>query len=221
MMTLYWSSRSPFVRVVTVVAHELGLADRIAFKAVRVVGAEANDEVMAHNPFGRIPTLVLDDGTAIYDSLVICAYLDTLHDGRRLFPEPLRERLAALQRHALGDGLMEALIVWLGERLRQQPEQSDKRIAVSRRKVANALRCLESEAGNLGATPFDIGHAAIGAALAYMDFRFGAEPWREGHPRLARWHAEFSARPSAIATRFVDEKAATEPGKPATGDARR
>jgi glutathione S-transferase len=204
-MKLYWSSRSPFVRKVMIVVHELGLADRIACEAVRVTSADANAEVMAHNPFGKIPTLVLDDGTPIYDSLVICAYLDTLHGGRKLFPQQDPERLAMLMRHSLGQGLIETLIVWLGERFRNQPDQSEKRIALCKLKIENALRLLDLEAPQLDASPFDVGHAAIGAALSYMDFRFDAEVWRNGHAKLADWYARFSERPSAIATRFVDQ----------------
>jgi glutathione S-transferase len=193
------------VRKVMIVVHELGLADRIACEAVRVTSADPNPAVMAYNPFGKIPTLVLDDGTAIYDSLVICAYLDTLHGGRKLFPDKGAERLAMLMRHSLGHGLIETLIVWLGERFRKQPDQSEKRIALCKMKIENTLRLLESEAPRLEATPFDVGHAAIGVALSYMDFRFDAEGWRHGHAKLADWHATFSARPSAVATKFVDQ----------------
>jgi glutathione S-transferase len=202
---LFWSSRSPFVRKVTLVIHELGLADRITFEPVRVTAAEPHPAVMAHNPFGKIPTLVLDDGTAFYDSHVICAYLDTLHEGRKLLPEQDPDRLIVLRRHALGDGLTETLITWLGERFRQQPGQSEKRIELCRIKIANVLRVLEDEAPRLEASPFDVGHAAIGAALAYMDFRFDAEGWRNGHAKLADWYAKFSERPSAVATKFVDQ----------------
>jgi glutathione S-transferase len=204
-MKLYYSSRSPYVRKVMLVIHELGLADRITCETVRVTSAEPSAAVMAHNPFGKIPTLVLDDGTAFFDSHVICAYLDTLHKGRKLLPEQDPDRLIVLRRHALGDGMTETLITWLGERFRQQPGQSEKRIELCRMKIANVLRILEDEAAQLDAAPFDVGHAAIGAALAYMDFRFDAEGWRDGHANLADWYAKFSARPSAIATKFVDQ----------------
>ncbi len=86
MMKLYWSSRSPFVRKVMVAAHEVGVAGRIATERVVVSAAAPNAAVMAVNPLNKIPTLVLEDGTALFDSRVICEYLDTLHDGPRLFP---------------------------------------------------------------------------------------------------------------------------------------
>ena len=85
-MKLLWSSRSPFVRKVMVAAHEVGLADRIRTERVVVAANKPNADVMAVNPLNKIPTLVLDDGTVLYDSRVICEYLDTLHDGPKLFP---------------------------------------------------------------------------------------------------------------------------------------
>ena len=214
-MKVYWSPRSPFVRKVMLVAHEVGLAGRIATEAVRVTATETHAGVMAHNPLGKIPTLVLDDGTAIYDSPVICDYLDTLHDRPRLVPLDPAGRLQARRWEALGDGLAETLMAWLGERFRQQPGHSDARIAACRIKLASALSALEGQAADLEVAPFGIGHAAIGTALAYLDFRFGDVAWRPDHPRLALWHAGFSARPAAVATAFWDELAAaagTEPG---------
>lgn len=215
-MKLYWSPRSPFVRKVMVVVHEAGLAGRIETEAVRVTATEAHPGVMAHNPLGKIPTLVLDDGTAIYDSPVICEHLDTLHDGPPLLPHDPADRLRSRRWEALGDGLAETLLAWLGERFRRQPGQSDDRIAVCRAKLAAILSALEAEAADLGASPFCIGQAAIGAALAYLDFRFGDVAWRPDHPRLAAWHAGFSARPSAVATAFWDELAAAAGPEPGT-----
>jgi glutathione S-transferase len=214
-MKLYWSPRSPFVRKVMLVAHEAGLAGRIETEAVQVTAVQTHSRVIAHNPLGKIPTLVLEDGTAIYDSPVICEFLDTLHDGPPLLPRDPAARLRARRWEALGDGLAETLLVWLGERFRQQPGQSESRITVCRTKLAAILSVLEGEAADLEAAPFGIGQAAIGAALAYLDFRFGDVAWRPDHPRLAAWHAGFSARPSAVATAFWDELAAaagTEPG---------
>ncbi|WP_395675691.1 glutathione S-transferase family protein [Inquilinus sp.] len=215
-MKLYWSPRSPFVRKVMVVVHEAGLAGRVETEAVRVTATETHPRVMAHNPLGKIPTLMLDDGTAIYDSPVICEYLDTLHDGPPLLPRDPATRLRSRRWEALGDGLAETLLAWLGERFRQQPGQSDSRIAVCRTKLAAILSALEAEAADLDASPFCIGQAAIGAALAYLDFRFGDVTWRPDHPCLAAWHEAFSARPSAVATAFWDELAAAAGPEPGT-----
>jgi glutathione S-transferase len=202
-MKLFWSSRSPFVRKVMVTAHELGLAGRIRTERVTVSAAAPNAEVMAVNPLNKIPTLMLDDGSALYDSRVICEYFDTLHDGSRLFPADPAARFAALRRQALGDGLMEAIVLRLGEQARPAATQSEKHLSAYRLKIAAALDRLESEADGL-AGALAIGHIAIGCALAHLDFRFAGDDWRAGRPRLARWYGDFARRPSMQATEYVD-----------------
>jgi len=124
-MKLYWSSRSPFVRKVMVAAHEVGIADRIRTQRVVVAPNNPNIEVMQDNPLSKIPTLVFDDGTSLYDSRVICEYFDTLHDGPKLFPANPDLRWKALRRQALGDGLMEVIVLRLGEMSRPREAQSD------------------------------------------------------------------------------------------------
>jgi glutathione S-transferase len=197
-MKLFWSSRSPFVRKVMVAAHELGLASRIRAERVVVSAAAPNAEVMAVNPLNKIPTLVLDDGSALYDSRVICEYLDTLHDGPKLFPADARARFAALRRQALGDGLMETIVLRLGEQARPPGSQSEKHLAAYRLKITTALDRLEAEAGELAGAPA-IGHIAIAC-----DFRFAADNWRSGKPKLAQWYDGFASRPSMKATEYVD-----------------
>jgi glutathione S-transferase len=119
-MKLHWSPRSPFVRKVMVAAHELGLADRI--RTVRSVAAMLSParDLMPENPLAKIPTLVLDDGTVLYDSQVVCEYLDQLGGGR-LIPPPGPARWLELQRHALADGFLDLLILWRNERDKPQP----------------------------------------------------------------------------------------------------
>jgi glutathione S-transferase len=202
-MKLFWSSRSPFVRKVMVAAHEMGLAGRIATERVVVGAAAPNPEVMAVNPLNRIPTLILDDGSALYDSRVICEYLDTLHDGPKLFPAGARARWAALRRQALGDGLMEIIVLRLGEQGRPAANQSEKHLAAFRLKIATALDRLEGEASGLVGDP-GIGHVAIGCALGHLDFRFAADEWRAGRAMLAQWYDGFARRPSMQATQYVD-----------------
>ncbi|MBW8270411.1 glutathione S-transferase [Caldovatus sp. SYSU G05006] len=201
-MVLHWSSRSPFVRKVMVVAHETGQAGRIRTERVVVSARTANPEVMRDNPLGKIPTLRLPDGTVLYDSAVICEYLDSLHDGPRLYPPAGPARWTALRRHALGNGLLDNLVLWRGAR--EWPHRLADLEAALAAKTQAALDALEAEAEALAATPFSIGHVAIGVALAYLDFRFGELGWRAGRPALAAWHAEFAARPSVRATAFVD-----------------
>jgi len=191
-----------------VIAHEVGVAHRLAIVPVTVKGTEIVEQIIAVNPFGKIPTLLLDDGTAIYDSPVICEYLDGLHEGRRMFPAAREARLQALRNQATGDAMMDTLIVWLGETMRAQPDHSAPRIVVCQHKIGKALDRLEVAAPALAATLFDIGHAAIGTALSYMDFRFAPEGWRSGRPGLAAWYDSFAVRPSAKATEFYVETAA-------------
>ncbi len=202
-MKLYWSSRSPFVRKVMVTAHEVGVAGSIRTERVVVSAAAPNSDVMAANPLNKIPTLVLDDGTPLYDSRVICEYLDTLHEGHKLFPADASARWTALRRQALGDGLMDVILLRLGEQGRPPATQSEKHLSAYRLKIAAALDRLESEAEGLGGA-LSIGHIAIGCALAHLDFRFAAENWCAGRAALARWHGDFARRPSMQATEYVD-----------------
>lgn len=203
-MKLYWSSRSPFVRKVTIMAHETGLADRITCVPTKVSAVEPNAALMADNPLNKLPTLVLDDGTVIYDSRVICEYLDTLHDGAKMFPATDPERLQALRRQALGDGMMDILLAWLGERSRPAPRRSEAHVSAYGLKVGAALDVAERDAAALAAAAFGIGHIAIGCALSYLDFRFDAVGWRNGRPQLGAWHRGFAGRPSVLANKIID-----------------
>jgi glutathione S-transferase len=202
-MRLFWSSRSPFVRKVMVAAHELGLAPRIKTERVVVGADKPNADVMGANPLNKIPTLFLDDGTALYDSRVICEYFDTLQVGAKLIPADAAARFVALRRQSLGDGLMELNVLRLGEQNRPPQAKSEKHLAAYRLKTSTTLDALEKEAGQFDTQP-DIGHIAVASALSHLDFRFAADNWREGRPRLARWHAEFAKRPSMRATEHVD-----------------
>ena len=202
-MKLHWSPRSPFVRKVMIAAHELGLADRIACVRTVVATTRPHGPLMEENPLSKIPTLVLDDGTVLYDSPVICEYLDGLHAGPKLIPAGGRERMVALRRQALGDGFLDFLLLLRNERERAHPSQVHLATFVTKR--AGVLRALEREAPELAAAPFTIGHVAVGCALSYLDFRFGQEDWRSDHPRIAGWHREFCARPSVRATEPVDD----------------
>ena len=152
MMKLHWSPRSPYVRKVMIVAHELGLADRLEIVRTVVGGTQPHLELMRENPLGKIPTLVLEDGTIIYDSPVICEYLDTLHDGPKLFPA-WPERLTALRRLALGDGMLDIALAWLGERFRPAERQSEPHMALWEAKIRACVDALEQEADALASEP--------------------------------------------------------------------
>ena len=204
-MKLHWSPRSPFVRKVMIVAHEVGVANKL--QCVRTVAAmmKPHPELMADNPLSKIPTLVLDDGTVLYDSSVICEYFDGLHAGAKLFPASAPERMTALRRQALGDGWLDALVLWRGELMRPAEQQSKPYLASFAARNEATLAALEREAPKLESSAFSVGHVAIGCGLAYLDFRFADRQWRKDHPRLASWHATFSARPSFRATEPVDD----------------
>src|SRR5437764_2452349 len=125
-MLLHWSPRSPYVRKVLITAHETGLADRIETVRTVVAASEPNTELMKENPQSRLPTLRLADGTIVYDSPVICEYFDMLAGGGQLFPRPFPERLVALRRQSLGDGMLDTLLMWRGEATRPPAQQSIK-----------------------------------------------------------------------------------------------
>ena len=202
MMKLHWSPRSPYVRKVMVVAHELGLADRIETVRTVVGGTTAHLDLMRENPLGKIPTLVLEDGTILYDSPVICEFLDTLHTGPKLFPA-WPERLTALRRLALGDGMLDIALAWLGERFRPSERQSEPHMTLWRTKLRACVDSLEHESLD---GPLTIGHIAIGITLSYLDFRFADLAWRDGHKRLTAWHAAFDQRPSMLANPPIDDR---------------
>src|SRR5262249_41672659 len=120
-MKLHWSPRSPFVRKVMILAREAGLIDRLPLGRRVAAATKPHPELMRDNPLSKIPTLVLDDGTALYDSPVICEYLDRLHAGRKLFPPEGATRMTALRRQALGGGFLDFLLLWRAERARPRP----------------------------------------------------------------------------------------------------
>ena len=204
-MLLHWSPRSPFVRKVMIAAHECGLADRIERVRTVVAAATPNIELMKENPQSRLPTLRLADGTVVYDSPVICEYFDTLHGGAKLFPESFPERLVALRRQSLGDGMLDTMLMWRAEQLRAPEHQSIKHMQAWKLKTNVSVDMLEQEATALEASRYSIGHIALGVALSYIDFRFPELEWRNGHPRLSAWHGTFATRPAARANEAVDD----------------
>jgi glutathione S-transferase len=201
MMKLHWSPKSPYVRKVMVCAHELNLVDRL--ELVRSVAAmlKPNERLMQDNPLSKIPTLVLDDGFVLFDSAVICEYLDDLGHGS-LFPRQGTDKWQALRWHAFGDGMLDAAILWRNEREREIPLPA--LIDAFEFKMRTSLKQLDDEAQALAEMPFSIGHITIGCALGYLDYRFADLDWRSIAPRLADWFAETLARPSFRTTGPID-----------------
>lgn len=200
-MKLHWSPRSPFVRKVLVAAHELGLADRIAKTRTAVAMTKPALALLPDNPLGKIPTLVLEDGTVLYDSLVIIEYLDTLTE-RRLIPPSGMARVHELRRHALANGFLDLLILWRNERDRAQP--SAELIAAFALKTDAVLPALEAEVAAIAAGPVSLAQITLAVAGAYMDFRFPELGWRARCPRFDAWQRQFAQRPSMVATEIAE-----------------
>ena len=157
--------------------------------------------LVADNPLGKIPCLVLDDGGALYDSRVICEYLDTLHQGARLFPAGGAERWEALRLQALADGIMDAALLTRYETfLRPEALRWTAWVDGQLDKVARALDRIEAVAAPAFGARVDIGTITVACALGYLDFRFGSLDWRGSRPVIAAWYEGFAARPSMQAT---------------------
>lgn len=197
-MKLRYSPTSPYVRKVMVLAYETGLEPRIERMPTTVVPDKPNLEVQRENPLIKVPTLVTDDGEVLFDSRVICEYLDTLHQGPKIFPPAGKARWVALRQQALGDGILDAAILTRYETfLRPKQFLWNDWVKSQMRRVRGGLAALEGKLkeGALSG-PLTIGQIAVGCALGYLDFRYATEGWRDRHPGLAKWYAEFAKRPS-------------------------
>jgi glutathione S-transferase len=184
-MKLAYSPASPYVRKVTACAIARGIDGQIERWKV----ATTDPALVEFNPLSKVPTLVLDDGTVLYDSPVICEYLDSVGNAPKLFPAPGPARWKALTQEALGDGILDATQPRRRELTLPQDEGRKTYIELQRGKVTRALGVLEKEAGSLGDLT-TIGEITIGCALGYLDFRYANEPWRPGHPKLEAWYAK-------------------------------
>ncbi|HUN44883.1 MAG TPA: glutathione S-transferase family protein, partial [Stellaceae bacterium] len=185
------------VRKVLAFAQEAGLGERI--ELVRTDVWALDTDIHRDNPLGKIPALITGDGTFI-GSLLCCEYLDSLHGGRPLIPTAPSARWPVLQLHALGDGIMEAAVARVVEAVRRPKEfvyqgNLDRQEA----KLRHALDAIEGPAAALGGR-VDIATITLACALAYLDFRLPQIDWRRGRPMATRWHADFAARPSMMAT---------------------
>lgn len=200
-MKLHWSPRSPFVRKVVVLLHETGQYEQVERIRSVVAMADPNAALMADNPLSQIPTLLLDDGSALYDSPVICEYLDSRHDRTPLFPPAGPARWLALRRQALADGMLAILLLWRQERMKDAARATPAWLDAFELKISTALNQLEGEAADLaGAGDIDIGHISLACMLSYLDYRFAGTDWRAARPQLAAWHQDFSRRPSMAAS---------------------
>jgi glutathione S-transferase len=212
-MKLHWGPNSPFVRKVMITAHETGLAARITLVRSLVAMNQANPAVLRDNPLGKIPTLVTDDGQALFDSDVICGYLDSLHTGARLIPHEGEARWQVLRWNALGSGALDALVLWRNERMRPEPHRSQETLTAYGQKMVATLQWVEAQVPALEAAPFSLGHIAIGCMFGYLDLRFAdALDWRAARSRSAAWFQRFAERPSARQTEAAFADTLVPPG---------
>ena len=194
MLVLRSSPASPFGRKVKIAASLLGLADRIQVTDADTTSPD--DTLRRQNPLGKIPTLVLENGEALYDSRVIVEYLDHLAGGGRILPTGW-DRFQALREQALADGIMDAALLQVYEgRWRPEDRHEARWVEHQEGKVERGLDFAEAHLS----TPhpnLHIGHIALACALGYLDLRMGGR-WRESHPKLVAWLADFDARVPAF-----------------------
>lgn len=195
-LALRYSATSPFVRKVLVVAMETGLEDRI--ERIATLPWDPKTDLPKDNPLGKVPALKTPEGW-LYDSLVICEYLDSLHSGAKLFPPPGPARWQALRHHALADGAMDAAILRRLESQRPDGQRSQGWMDRQKAAVERSLDSLESD-GKALVDLSDIGAITIAIMLGYLDFRFAADEWRRGRPALTAWYARVSQDESMLAT---------------------
>ena len=196
-MKLFYTPTSPFVRKVRVVAHELG--GPLTLELLRPSPMTPDPVLSRQNPLSKIPALVLDDGTTLYDSPVICEYLDTLANGG-LVPAQGMERWQVLRRQALADGILDAGILVFYERSQRPVELHwESWIAGQTAKVNQGLDALELEVAGFGQA-LDLGQISCAATLGWLDFRQPVGDFRATRPALAEWYQRFLMRPSMQAT---------------------
>lgn len=198
-MRLYHSPTSPYARKVVVLLHETGQADAVTLVPATGTPVDTGTMPLAQNPLGKLPALERDDGPALYDSRVICRYLDD-RAGGRLYP-PAPRLWDTLTLEATADGIVDAAILMVYEtRVRSEGQRSPEWVEGQWSKVSRALDAIEARWISHLVGPLDMGQVAVGCALGYLDFRHADRGWRQGRPGLAGWLDSFAARPSMAGT---------------------
>lgn len=194
-MKLYYSSTSPFVRKVNIFAIETGLDEQIEW--VKTNPWQAEDHLTAKNPLSKIPTLVTNDEKVIYDSGVICEYLDSVHKGEKLISEQGDVRWLVLRLQTLADGILDAGILRFMEKKRMSEQQSNDWDRMQKGSVERALDYLERGVSDWADKKgLNLGIISVACALGWLDFRFSDEDWRTNRPKLKLWFEQFSNRSS-------------------------
>lgn len=201
-MKLFYAPQSPFARKVRAAAIELGLEDRLQLEYAEVVPGRPNaDYARQRNPLRKIPALVTDAGETIFDSTVICEYLNALAGGGVLIPREASRRWRVLTNHALAQGMCESAILiryetWL------RPEAARWSVWIDDHwdKIHNGLDWFERNSSELN-EPIDLAHLALGSLLGYVDFRWPDNGWRERFSNVSAWFARLEQRPSFARTK--------------------
>ncbi len=198
-MKLRYAPGSPFVRKVTVTIIETGQEDGV--ERILTDHHDPDSGLTDDNPLGKVPAMVLEDGSAIIESSLICAYLDELHDGLKLIPEDAAARMKVLQMQALSDGMTDAAIQVQRERSRPEDVQMGNISDRQWGKTMRAMDALEAGADALDG-PLNLGHIAVACGLGWIEYRLGDKlaGWEDSRPRLAAWYREFCKRPSMQST---------------------
>ncbi|MBS0643183.1 MAG: glutathione S-transferase N-terminal domain-containing protein [Acetobacteraceae bacterium] len=194
-MKLYYSATSPYVRKVMACAIIRGLDARI--EQVPTLPAELPADLLAANPLSKVPTLVTDDGVSLFGSQLICEYLDSLGEALPLFPPSGAARWRALKYQSLGDGILDAAVPCRGEMGKPREDARDAMIARYKALMARTVDTLEADPPHRSV---DIGSITVACALGYLDFRYAADAWRNGHPKLAAWYDSFSRNKGILET---------------------
>ncbi|MGB0576191.1 MAG: glutathione S-transferase family protein [Alphaproteobacteria bacterium] len=198
-MKLRWAPGSPFVRKVTVTAIEVGLDNRI--ERMMTDYHKPDSDIIDHNPLGKVPAMILDDGDILVDSSVICAYLDSLHDGNKLIPNDPRYRYKVLSLEALADCMTESAINVQRENSRPAESQSDVVRDKQWGKFERAMDWINATHSVLEG-PLNIGHIAVATGVGWVEFRMGDTlgDWKSRWGMLGAWYDQVSERPSFQAT---------------------
>ncbi|MBV6631571.1 MAG: glutathione S-transferase N-terminal domain-containing protein [Alphaproteobacteria bacterium] len=197
MLTLFYSPTSPYVRKVVMVAIEKGIDDRL--DKVPTNPWESGDKLLKNNPLSKVPCLVLDDGLTLFDSPVICEYLETLSNSPVLFPPIGRDRWRSLRLQAQADGIMDSAVLRVLEGKREESLRSADWVTRQKDAIDRTLDDIESYAGDLSPTP-TIGTISLACALGYLDLRHPGDEWRARAPKTAAWHEKFAKRDSYLQT---------------------
>jgi glutathione S-transferase len=198
-MKLRYSVASPFARKVRITAIECG----VELEMVTTNAWAPDTDLVNDNPLSKIPALVLEDGQVLFDSPVICEYLDTLHTGHKLFPADSHERFRQLKLQALADGIMDAAVqIRIETAIRPEDKRWNGWIERQQNAISRALDYLEKEVGHWGGV-FLIGPITVVAALSYLDFRKVCD-WRNNRPHLAHWYQTTHNRRSVRDTEPVE-----------------